>query len=258
MSVSESINSLGSSNDSIQIRKSSTGSTIPLTVDNNGSYKPLKTIPVIGLHAILAIALESYAIFATFITKNDHFLCESFFIILYMHVVFWFISLIIDHIIRFLHYKLWLNGYFQFYKRTYNHHRLPFYVTSFFITNLLLLQTLIHHFYKESVMNYCLNKKGLFDTPISLLTAVTSLEIFILVIIDVSYILKIHKFNKSKPVPDAIQLDSLLYASNSARDSNFTNDASVTHTLIEKQAEMIQFLRDHVGYLNKELEKTTS
>lgn len=79
-----------------------------------------------------------------------------------------------------------MNGYLDFYKNIYNHHRLPFYIVSLWNASLLFLQTIMQHLYPENFADYCLKSGWL--TPLNSLLAVITVEVCILLGISTNYI----------------------------------------------------------------------
>lgn len=91
-----------------------------------------------------------------------------------------------DSILRFKHHELRMNGYLDFYKKIYNHHRLPFYVVSLWTANLLFIQTLVEHLYRDKFEMQCL--EAAFFSPSNSLLCLISSEVFILWVINFNYI----------------------------------------------------------------------
>lgn len=87
------------------------------------------------------------------------------------------------------HHELRLNGYLEFYKKTYTHHRLPLYIVSLWNCVILLLQTLMQHFYADDFAEQCV-RKDLF-TPLNYICAIITLEVCVLFGISTSYIGKL-------------------------------------------------------------------
>lgn len=82
-----------------------------------------------------------------------------------------------------------MNGYLDFYKKIYNHHRLPFYVVSLWTANLLFVQTLIGHIFRDKFERQCL--EGAAFTPSNSLLCLISVEMAVLLVINFNYISKL-------------------------------------------------------------------
>lgn len=84
------------------------------------------------------------------------------------------------------HHELRMNGYLDLYKKLYNSHRLPFYIVSLWNATILVLQTLMQHFYPDNFAKFCIEGDKL--SPMNSLCAIITLEVCILFGISTSYI----------------------------------------------------------------------
>lgn len=65
----------------------------------DSQFKPLNTVPIFALHFLFTIALEVTAIVYAIIHPDVHSKCKEYFTLLYMHVGFWFLTLVSNIII---------------------------------------------------------------------------------------------------------------------------------------------------------------
>lgn len=216
-----------------------------LVADNTAQFIPLKTSPIFSLHLLISIIISFTGILLAAIWPDED-RCEAYFIMLYLRVMFWIITLIIDHISKYHHEKLRLNGYHDFHKSTTVHRGLPFYIVSLWNTAILALQTLMQHYYGEHFGEHCVEK---IFSPIIYITIFSSVETIILCIVNGLYIGRVYKFNETAQLPDAL------------RGSHHSSSGSVglvqpganLSELLEKQADLISYLKDHNLKLNQKL-----
>ncbi|KAI4468621.1 transmembrane protein [Holotrichia oblita] len=169
-------------------------------LESYGIFKPLNTVSLISLHTVATLALQITAIVYTILHPNEANNCREYFLLVYIQIGLWFLTLIIDQILRIKHYALRLNGYLEFYKRTQVTHRLPFYIVSLWVTFICLIQSIMHHFYAENFTQKCL--QGNLLSPIGYMCALITTEFCIVFVVNLCYIIRVVKFNKSKPPPD--------------------------------------------------------
>lgn len=56
------------------------------------TFKPLKTISHAGVHLFFTLGLEVTAIVLAVLRPDDKYKCQSYFILLYIHVGLWFLT----------------------------------------------------------------------------------------------------------------------------------------------------------------------
>lgn len=61
-------------------------------------FKPLKTTVHFGLHLVFTLSLEITAIVLAILRPDDKYKCQSYFILLYLHVALWFITWVSIHV----------------------------------------------------------------------------------------------------------------------------------------------------------------
>lgn len=93
-----------------------------------------------------------------------------------------------DQYVRAKHYTLRMNGYLEFYRETYMHHRLPFYVVSLINALLIVIQGVIQQIYKDEFEDKCL--KGGPLSPIGYLSTIISFQFVIVGVSNMQYICK--------------------------------------------------------------------
>ncbi|XP_044738045.1 transmembrane protein 192 [Chrysoperla carnea] len=216
-------------------------------------FRPLRTIIPMIIELLFITGLEVSSIILIVRQERDE-KCLSYFILLYLHAAHWFITVIIDFILKYEHHLVRTNGYLEFYRSTLNHHRYPFYIVSLWTTTLSIIQTLIQHFYLDNLESHCLNAGYL--RPLTYYCSIITLEFLLLFVIIVNYIIKVYQFNKLQPLPD-VQREEWAFNSN---QSNFIIN-EIGHgiqgghvdDLLEKQADLIQYLREHNDKMNEKI-----
>ncbi|GLV36642.1 uncharacterized protein CBL_07861 [Carabus blaptoides fortunei] len=217
-------------------------------------FKPLRTIPAASVLLVASFALEVTAIILAILHPDEQSKCRSYFIVLYIHVALWFLTLFIDYFVKRKHHELRLNGYLEFYKKTYIHHRLSFYVVSLWTCVLLLLQTIMQHYYPDNFAEQCIRKDLL--TPLNYICAVITLEVCVLFGITTNYIVKVQKFNKLKILPDVQKEEWQACSTNEGIAGNevgYRQQGDRMNDFVEKQADLIRYLKEHNNRLSEKV-----
>lgn len=213
---------------------------------NVKDFRSVKTIIPITIQLLFVTGLEIASLILAFQQPQTGEKCRSYFILLYLHGAHWFIAVIVDQIVKYEHNTLRMNGYLEFHRNTLNHHRLPFYIVSLWTSSLFMVQTLVQHFYLDHLEENCLRKDYL--TPLSYYTAIISLEFLLLLFTIGTYIRKVCRFNKLKPLPDVQREEwacTMTQSSFIASEIGHGIQQTKFEDFLEKQADLIQYLRDH-------------
>lgn len=168
------------------------------------------------------------------------------------------------------HEKLRLDGYHEFYRATAQHRKAPLQIVSLWNTFLLAVQALLQHYYGDSFLEKCLLVG--FLSPIVYITMFSSLETAVLSLVHGFYIgnfslfcyycglyltndflhfltAKVVRFNKAAAAPDALQGSR----GHSGGSLGLTQRGLSTAELLEKQADLINYLKDHNLKLNQKI-----
>lgn len=111
-------------------------------------------------------------------------------------------SQLYDCIIKHHHEKLRMNGYHEFYRATLLHKGIPLHIVSLWNTVILGIQTIMQHEYGSDFFDHC--TKGFFS-PTTYIVLFSILETIILVAVLGWYIIRVSRFNKATPPPDAFR-----------------------------------------------------
>lgn len=166
---------------------------------------------------------------------------------LYLRAAFWIVTYLFDHLVRKHHEKLRLDGYHDFHRTVESHKGIPLQIVSLWNTFLLAIQALIQHYYGDAFGEKCL-VVGLLS-PIVYISAFSGLETIVLAIVNGSYIAKVVRFNRTASPPDALQ-DNRGFSGGSL---GLTQRGLSTAELLEKQADLIKYLKDHNLKLNQKI-----
>ncbi|XP_034944810.1 transmembrane protein 192 [Chelonus insularis] len=210
-------------------------------------FQKLDTVIIASVPLVIGVIIEIVGIIFVSLWSKEYDKCESYFIILYLHGGYWFVIMIVDHIIKSKHHNLRICGYLDFYQSTYQHIRTPLFISSLWNTTYLLLATILNHTHKSNFENYCRSSKWF--APINYMLLLTTLELVIIIPVYLNYIKRVRQFNRLRPLPDVIKEEWL---ANFAHDS-YASSAEVGYhekgsnflELLEKQADLIRYLRDH-------------
>ncbi|XP_052867866.1 transmembrane protein 192-like [Anopheles cruzii] len=217
-----------------------------LAAEENDEFRPLRTVQPFSFHLLVSsiISLTGIVLAATW---EDSRRCEAYFIMLYLRAAFWIVSYLVDNWVKQHHEKLRLAGYHDFHRATEQHRTVPLQIVSLWNTFLLAIQTLIQHYYGDAFGEKCI-VVGLLS-PIVYIAAFSSLETMVLCVVNGSYIAKVRRFNRTASPPDALQ-DNRGFSGGSL---GLTQRGLSTAELLEKQADLIKYLKDHNLKLNQKI-----
>ncbi|XP_043272540.1 transmembrane protein 192 isoform X2 [Venturia canescens] len=213
-------------------------------VDN---FQSLDTVKIAAIPLVTGVCLEIAGIVFVSLWPQEKDKCDTYFIFLYLHCAYWLITMVADHIIKMKHHNLRICGYLDFYQSTYQHIRTPLFIASLWNTAYLLLAVILHHTHKYNYEEYCRSSEWL--TPVNYILLLTTLELTIIVPVYINYIKRVRRFNRAQPPPDVTREEWL---SSFTQDSfavsteiGYTQRGSNLAELLEKQADLIRYLRDH-------------
>ncbi|XP_015587762.1 transmembrane protein 192 isoform X2 [Cephus cinctus] len=218
-----------------------------LTSQEEEHFHKLDTAPIASIPLIFGVALEITGIIFVSLWPKEKDKCDTYFIFLYLHCVYWMIVMVTDYLLKFKHHGLRISGYLDFYQSTYQHIRTPLFIASLWNTTYLLLVVILHHTHKLDYEKYC--RASEWFTPLNYIVLLTTFELIIIVPVYVNYIKRVLRFNRLRPPPDVTREEWL---ASFTRDSyagsgevGYQQRGSNVAELLEKQADLIRYLRDH-------------
>jgi len=236
--------------------RSSTADDEELLVENGKKFQRMSTLPAAVLQIILCMA----QIVLVFILpelcdkKGKECAVTSFSILIYTHGAHWAGILLVDQILHYHHHKSRLNGYLDFYIKTKNIRRSPFYLVSAGNAILMIVVIILHDLCDTSANN-CIHT----FTKVDYLRGLISLESMIVICIAVSYIVILREFNTKQLPPDVLRDDfTSSIMMNQATESVGCQEQELILQVMEKQAETIRYLREHTETLGRKILVLTS
>ncbi|CAF1372631.1 unnamed protein product [Adineta ricciae] len=219
-------------------------------------YRPIKTTGFIILHILLTIAfITGIVLFPAIICPdplhndtigrcNNH---SGYNIALYIHAGGYIVSLAFDRLYHHYQDLSRRDGYLEFYRQTRNLRRTPLFIISIGNAILVALIELLGS-YRDSLFH--LNWKLY---PWYFLVLLTSLEVLVILGALLWYLVLTLKFNKRRARPDATQedlLSSFVTSQTAANEIGF-RDESYRENVLEKQADLIRYLRERNEQLGR-------
>jgi len=213
-------------------------------------FKPIQTMPIAGLVLFGNVAVLIAAFTLPTIYESSTQIPSIFAVLLYLQCVLWTFCVLADFLISKHHQKSQLRGYLDF-----NRKIIPWARASLIsVTGCSILLLLI----AALSWDYC-PREGTCSvaaplTPAHYVQVVLSLQTCILLPVCLSYIVRIHQFNKQRSLPDIFegQMVYSLPRSLPTFEEVGVRDNSAD-TLLEKQAEAIHFLREHNARLSRKI-----
>ncbi|XP_024424910.1 transmembrane protein 192 isoform X2 [Desmodus rotundus] len=161
-------------------------------------------------------------------------------------VILWILHFLLERYIQYHHSKVRSRGYNTIYRSTRHLKRLALTIHSTGNTSLLLILC-IQHSFPESSRLY-----------LDLILAILALELLCSLTCLLIYTVKIRKFNKAKPQPDVLEEEKVCaYPSNITSETGFRTISSLEE-IVEKQGDIIVYLKRHNALLSKRLLASTS
>lgn len=225
---------------------------LPVIATQEEQFRKLDTVPIVSVPLILSVALEITGIIFVSVWPEEQNKCDTYFIYLYLHCAYWLILMLVDYAVKAKHHKLRISGYLEFYQLTYQQIRAPLFIASLWNTCYLLLAVVLHHTHKMNYEQYC--RASEWFTPLNYIVLLTTLEMTMIVPIYVHYIRRVSRFNRLHPPPDVAKEDWLLpFTRDTYAGSNevgYYHRGSILEELLEKQADLIRYLKDHNARLS--------
>ncbi|ESO93759.1 hypothetical protein LOTGIDRAFT_104833, partial [Lottia gigantea] len=178
---------------------------------------------------------------------------DPFSIVVYTHGSMWCLLLIFDRFLRYKHHISRLHGYLEFYRKTRHIRRWPFTLNSGANALAVIVVRVLDKFCNA-------------ETPCNKITRENYLQILITVEVLlvlpflILYLVHTIRFNRQKAYPDVSQdemLNSFIQSQSVASDIGF-KDENYVDQVLEKQADMIRYLKQHNTQLSKRLVTLTS
>merc|ERR1712179_92971 len=160
----------------------------------------------------------------------------------------------IDQFLHHGHHKSRLQGYLEFYVRTKNIRRAPFYILSVGNAVLMIVVMILHDLCDSN--NSCTHT----FTKVDYLRGLVTLESLVVICLVVSYILILTDHHNKQLPPDVMREDltSSIMQNASQEDVIGCLEPDQMMEVLERQAEMIRYLHEHTENLGRKILVLTS
>ncbi|XP_033096751.1 transmembrane protein 192-like [Anneissia japonica] len=217
--------------------------------DEEPKFHKVKTVPVSYCQVFLLMCYEMLLFLVPYglekrLNLDDK---KSFSILVYSHLLLWLIVGVITYYSQHQHEVMKKNGYVEFYSTIKTIHKIPFHtlcVGNALSLLLAMLATDLELYKKKEVLE-----------PVMFLELILTLEWLIAVCCTIKYISMVRAFNRAKPAPDVEQEEvmTLLTQAHMHRHEVGFRDGDYHDNLLEKQGDMIRYLKEHNECLSKRI-----
>merc|ERR1719430_29715 len=180
----------------------------------------------------------------------------SFSLLIYAHSAHWAAFLIIDQFLHHHHHKSRLQGYLDFYVKTKNIRRAPFYILSVGNAVLMIVVMILHDLCDNN--QHCSRT----FTKVDYLRGLITLESMVVVCLVVSYIYILADHNKRELPPDVLreEFTSSIIVPNRNQGGGMVGyqNQDMVMEVMERQAEMIRYLNEHTDSLCRKIQVLTT
>lgn len=157
---------------------------------------------------------------------------------------------IFDHLVKSKHEQLRLDGYHDFHREMRNHHTIPMQIVNLWNSVLLAVTAGLGHYYGPEIFEKC--EQQLLG-PTTYIVGFNVAETLLFFVVHGTYITKVVRFNNLHLAPDAMRGQSQTQGS-----LGLVHSQSEVNELLEKQSDLIEYLRDHVNRLNQKLQQLSN
>ncbi|RUS72791.1 hypothetical protein EGW08_019451 [Elysia chlorotica] len=215
---------------------------IDLISDHEMKHQPIGTTWAILFMKLLYIGLGVSAYIVPELCSLQVCGQDSISLTLYIHGGMWFVLFIVDRFLALKHRESRLNGYLDFYRRTQKIRSIPFHINSCANAIMVILTKLLDNLCGEP------DKKCHVLGKIRYIQILVALECLLALIVLCVYFAKTVKFNRKKALPDVNQ-DELVTSFSSILSSIYPRNENYIDQVMEKQADMIRYLKQHTETL---------
>jgi len=194
----------------------------------------LPTLPaaVVQIFLCLAQIVLVFLLPALYDVDQSEHLLGSFSLLIYAHTGHWVSFLAIDRFLFKHHHNSRQQGYLDFYVRTKNLRRAPFYILSVGNALLMMAVVILNDFCDSSY--FCLHT----FTKVDYLRGLITLESLVVLCLAFRYIYVLNIFHSSRQPPDVLRGELW------DRGVVGSMEPSQVKQVMERQAEMIRYLTD--------------
>jgi len=206
----------------------------------------LETTHLAAFHLLVSLAIFVTGVKLELNGTGDHS-CRTYFILLYIRCAYWALTYFLDLMITRRHRQIRRYGYHEFYRQNIlNYTNAPFNIVSLWNTIIFLIQTLMQQKYGVEFPLHCQRS---IRSPITYVCMFCGLETILLIFVHGTYIIKVWQFNRTTRLPDALRDTDRPFIGS----LGITTDDARVAELLEKQADLIYYLKELNYHLNKKL-----
>merc|ERR1719228_3019426 len=219
-------------------------------------FRKVPTLPAAIVQILLCVGQITlvFVLPSLYDHKNTARTFGSFSLLIYTHSAHWAAFLIIDQFLHHHHHKSRLQGYLEFYLRTKNIRRAPFYILSVGNAVLMIVVMILH--------DLCDSGDGCSHTftKVDYLRGLITLESLVVVCLVVSYIYILTEHNKKALLPDVLreEFTSAVLPNLPRNDIVGSQGPDQLSEVMERQAEMIRYLHEHTESLCRKIQVLTT
>jgi len=173
--------------------------------------------------------------------------CEPLYFMLYCHAALWILVLFLDHVFKWHHNKLRLEGYLKAYEQMTKFGSLPFYIVSFGNAVLLVIVT-VYQQLNITLERVCGTH---WNSPGWVALAFVSLEFILLSYVLIVYLVNVKRFNSAKALPDVSSPDTWEAFTNN--EVGYRERGEDVQEMLQKQADSIRYYKDAIQVLQRKV-----
>jgi len=221
-------------------------------------FRKVPTLPAAIFQIVLCIAQIVLVFLLPSLYDRRHSSSDrsfgSFSLLIYTHSAHWACFLIIDQYLHHHHHKSRLEGYLEFYVRTKNIRRAPFYILSVGNAVLMIVVMILHDLCDSVQCDHTFTK-------VDYLRGLITLESLIVMCLVVSYIYILQEHHTKALPPDVLREDLLSRVGGgvgaSQGDIIGCLEQDQRDEVMERQAETIRYLQEHTETLCAKIQLLT-
>ncbi|XP_030834137.1 transmembrane protein 192 [Strongylocentrotus purpuratus] len=225
-----------------------------LASEESPKFRPIRAIWAAIIQMIILVAHEvisllmPYTILKQTQDPQQKKQSQSFIIIIYLQTSVWLLLLMFERYLHFAHRRSMRHGYLQFYRKTQKLKRAPLYLVSIGNAAILVLSGLFMD-----------NSTATNLWPVMYVQIIVTLEVILALASLLRYTVLVYHFNQRRALPDVEQEEfnaSITQPSTTIPDIGY-RDMGYLENLLERQADMIHYLKLHTAYLSKKILRLT-
>ncbi|XP_015916404.1 transmembrane protein 192 [Parasteatoda tepidariorum] len=215
------------------------------------NYRRIPITWVIVFEILFTIGLLASPFIVPYYTEDD-----ACYILNCVHACYWCLLFIASGYRNYHHNYIQRCGYLEFFRKTQLLQRIPLIVPSLGNTLLIVVTSILQKYCPD--MKRCPSDGSLYCH--NYLQIIFGIEAFILLACLFKYLYIVIQFNKSKAIPDVQQDDLLISYVQSYAPTNEVGfrDEDYMEEILEKQADMIRYLKQHSNNLSRKVMKLNS